>query len=83
MNNKEVNGKMIRMSKLEKKFEKRQPAKCNIFVKNIPNTYDQRKFNQVFMQFGRKWCLEKYIVLENTSFSVRNNKIALTVLTSQ
>ena len=52
LSNKEIHGNVVRVLKWKPDFENKLPEKSNVFLKNIPNSYDQQKLNDVFLQFG-------------------------------
>ena len=52
LNNRTVHGKVLRVMMWEPDFRHKLPENSNVFLKNVPNTYDHEKLHQVFVQFG-------------------------------
>ena len=76
---KKIKDQPMRLMVWDRKYETRQPSMSNIFVKNIPNSYDQGKLHQAFKDCGKilscKVCL--FVMLKYDCFpkKQRNNQI--------
>ena len=61
----------MRLMVWDRKYETRQPSMSNIFVKNIPNSYDQGKLHQTFTECGKilSCKVRLFVVLKYNYFS--------------